>query len=257
MDARRAAQPDCPTVRYMIAGIQYAGRITDDFDRLLMVRGGPVGAVKAWQQTAGQGTEAVLGSGCHAAPLSLSLCRIMPAERQAADAHNHAHLALPPLFRPQDTYAEQYYQPEVLHKGAQLFRDERTGTGERRWGGVEQSPAGQHLAALASNAPGPSPAMFLHPVHAHSARPAAYEVPEGNEVEVFRNAIEALPDQDNPELFGLHSNADLTFRRLQVGRWLAARCGRQAWARSGSRGPACPPLWSRVHGPSTERPTPP
>lgn len=39
MDARRAAQPDWPTVRYMIADIQYAGRITDDFDRLLMVRG--------------------------------------------------------------------------------------------------------------------------------------------------------------------------------------------------------------------------
>ena len=46
---------------------------------------------------------------------------------------------------------------------------------------------------------------------------AAYEVPDGAEVEVFRGAIEALPDQDNPELFGLHSNADLTFRRLQVG----------------------------------------
>ena len=40
MDAKRAAQPDWPTVRYMIAGIQYAGRITDDFDRLLMVGGG-------------------------------------------------------------------------------------------------------------------------------------------------------------------------------------------------------------------------
>ena len=49
-----------------------------------------------------------------------------------------------------------------------------------------------------------------------SLLPSAYEVPDGNEVEVFRSAIEALPDQDNPELFGLHSNADLSFRRLQA-----------------------------------------
>jgi hypothetical protein len=38
MDAKRAPQPDWPTVRYMTASIQYAGRITDDYDRLLMVR---------------------------------------------------------------------------------------------------------------------------------------------------------------------------------------------------------------------------
>jgi hypothetical protein len=38
MDAKRVPQPDWPTVRYMIASIQYAGRITDDCDRLLMVR---------------------------------------------------------------------------------------------------------------------------------------------------------------------------------------------------------------------------
>lgn len=39
MDAKRAPQPDWATVRYMIASIQYAGRITDDFDRILMVMG--------------------------------------------------------------------------------------------------------------------------------------------------------------------------------------------------------------------------
>ena len=54
-------------------------------------------------------------------------------------------------------------------------------------------------------------------------------MPDGNEVEVFRNAIEALPDQDNPELFGLHSNADLTFRRLQVG-------GGRGWGEGAGRG---------------------
>ena len=29
-------------------------------------------------------------------------------------------------------------------------------------------------------------------------------------------AIEDLPDQENPELFGMHANVNLSFRRLQV-----------------------------------------
>ena len=29
-------------------------------------------------------------------------------------------------------------------------------------------------------------------------------------------AVEELPAQESPELFGLHANADLTFRTLQV-----------------------------------------
>jgi len=43
-------------------------------------------------------------------------------------------------------------------------------------------------------------------------------VPDGAEVEAFRAAIEALPVQESPEIYGLHPNADLTFRTLQV-RW--------------------------------------
>ncbi|PSC73956.1 flagellar outer dynein arm heavy chain gamma [Micractinium conductrix] len=101
MDAKRAPQPDWATVRYMVAAIQYAGRITDDYDRVLM-----------------------------------------------------------------DTYAERFYHSEVLHKGAELHK--------------------------------------------------GYAIPDGTEIEVFRNAIEELPANDSPELFGLHSNADLSYRRLQV-----------------------------------------
>jgi hypothetical protein len=36
MDAKKAPQPTWETVRYMISVIQYGGRITDDFDQLLM-----------------------------------------------------------------------------------------------------------------------------------------------------------------------------------------------------------------------------
>ncbi len=43
-----------------------------------------------------------------------------------------------------------------------------------------------------------------------------YDVPDCKTVEDFRSAIERLPGQDSPEIFGLHSNADLTFRTLQV-----------------------------------------
>ena len=43
-----------------------------------------------------------------------------------------------------------------------------------------------------------------------------YQVPDFKNIDNFRNAIENLPSQDSPEIFGLHSNADLTFRTLQV-----------------------------------------
>ena len=110
----------------------------------------------------------------------------------------------------------------MLHKSAQLFRDERTGTGA--WLGVLLF-GGRHgqwgdLFACAFCRRCSCQAVFtrtLPPPPLRATSCSAYEVPDGSEVEVFRNAIEALPDQDNPELFGLHSNADLTFRRLQVG----------------------------------------
>ena len=41
-------------------------------------------------------------------------------------------------------------------------------------------------------------------------------MPDFKNIDSFRNAIENLPSQDSPEIFGLHSNADLTFRTLQV-----------------------------------------
>jgi dynein heavy chain len=43
-----------------------------------------------------------------------------------------------------------------------------------------------------------------------------YVVPDTTEIAEFRGAIEKLPAQESPEIFGLHSNADLTFRTLAV-----------------------------------------
>lgn len=45
---------------------------------------------------------------------------------------------------------------------------------------------------------------------------SSYIVPIGNDIEVYRKTIEDLPGQENPGIFGLHANADLTFRSLQA-----------------------------------------
>jgi dynein heavy chain len=44
----------------------------------------------------------------------------------------------------------------------------------------------------------------------------SYRVTDSTEIDAFRAAIEALPGQESPEIYGLHPNADLTFRTLQV-----------------------------------------
>ena len=36
MDAKHAAAPTWETIRYMVSAIQYGGRITDEYDKLLM-----------------------------------------------------------------------------------------------------------------------------------------------------------------------------------------------------------------------------
>ena len=43
-----------------------------------------------------------------------------------------------------------------------------------------------------------------------------YTIPNCLDIEEYREAINLLPGNETPELFGLHKNADLTFRSLQV-----------------------------------------
>jgi len=39
-----------------------------------------------------------------------------------------------------------------------------------------------------------------------------YKIPEGLDIHTFRSAIETIPPVDSPLIFGLHTNADLTYR---------------------------------------------
>lgn len=62
-DLPPGAQPDWPTIRYMLADIQYAGRITDDFDRLLMV--GLSWNWEGWQAAGGVGQAGCVDGFCN------------------------------------------------------------------------------------------------------------------------------------------------------------------------------------------------
>ena len=44
----------------------------------------------------------------------------------------------------------------------------------------------------------------------------SYRVPDSPDIDTFRSYIETLPGTESPEIFGLHPNADITFRTLQV-----------------------------------------
>lgn len=44
-----------------------------------------------------------------------------------------------------------------------------------------------------------------------------YRVPDSGDIAVTRAEIEKLPSTDSPETFGMHANADLTYRTLMVG----------------------------------------
>ena len=46
---------------------------------------------------------------------------------------------------------------------------------------------------------------------------AVYRTPEGQSLDDIKNYIKSLPLEDDPELFGLHSNANITFNKKTVG----------------------------------------
>merc|ERR1719160_1164523 len=48
-----------------------------------------------------------------------------------------------------------------------------------------------------------------------------YRVPDGLEIAIFRDHIETIPPVDSPLIFGLHTNADLTYRLKEAAEMLA------------------------------------
>eukprot|EP00928_Gymnodinium_smaydae_P031098 TRINITY_DN22944_c0_g2_i2.p1 TRINITY_DN22944_c0_g2~~TRINITY_DN22944_c0_g2_i2.p1 ORF type:complete len:3465 (-),score=972.42 TRINITY_DN22944_c0_g2_i2:18-9410(-) len=48
-----------------------------------------------------------------------------------------------------------------------------------------------------------------------------YRIPEGSEIQQFRDAIETIPPVDSPLIFGLHPNADLTYRLKEASEMIA------------------------------------
>jgi dynein heavy chain len=63
-----------------------------------------------------------------------------------------------------------------------------------------------------------SPQFSFNPQNAVAAIPNdfVYSVPDGIEIDVFRQYISSFPDVDSPEIFGLHPNADMTYRMKEV-----------------------------------------
>jgi len=48
-----------------------------------------------------------------------------------------------------------------------------------------------------------------------------YKIPEGFDIAVYRNAIDTIPPVDSPMIFGLHPNADVTYRLKEASEMLA------------------------------------
>jgi len=48
-----------------------------------------------------------------------------------------------------------------------------------------------------------------------------YKIPEGLEITNFRDRLDTIPPVDSPLIFGLHPNADLTYRLLEAGMMIA------------------------------------
>ena len=64
-----------------------------------------------------------------------------------------------------------------------------------------------------------------------------YNVPDGLDVEAYRSYIQTFPDVDSPEMFGLHPNADMTYRTKEVNSLLSTIIETQPKSAAGSSPP--------------------
>ena len=63
-----------------------------------------------------------------------------------------------------------------------------------------------------------------------------YRVKDFTEIDAYRNYASSLPEIDNPEIFGLHPNADLTFRMKEANKFLDAMTETQPKSAGGGAG---------------------
>jgi dynein heavy chain len=63
-----------------------------------------------------------------------------------------------------------------------------------------------------------------------------YSIPDGVEIDTYKNFIQGFPDVDSPEILGLHPNADMTFRVKEVNSLLLTLLGTQPKTSSGGTG---------------------
>ena len=63
-----------------------------------------------------------------------------------------------------------------------------------------------------------SPQFSFNPMHmvGKMKNDFVYSAPDGVDIDVYRNYISTFPDVDSPEIFGLHPNADMTYRMKEV-----------------------------------------
>lgn len=55
----------------------------------------------------------------------------------------------------------------------------------------------------------------------HSADNSSYKIPEGLDIGIYQTSIDTIPPVDSPNIFGLHVNADLTYRLKEASEMLA------------------------------------
>lgn len=77
---------------------------------------------------------------------------------------------------------------------------------------------------------------FLFDEHSKGTRQFQYNIPDGFEVKIYRDYVDTVPDKDSPSIFGLHENADLTFRRRESSEMLLTIGMTQPREGSGSSG---------------------
>lgn len=223
MEAKKAPEPNWSTVRYMVSQIQYGGKITDDFDMLLM-------------DTYVEKVRACMGPGFH-----MCLFEEDSMGRALSSTGDTATLA-GTMASYTVTLASSRNTTGNLEAGT-LYKQTRKlvgildadCTGEGGWGIASVFWYPEQITSsrvVAGDQPEKCRAVlkwlcwvqFFHSAamkvnyelyrDERSGQP--YNVPEGNDIDVFRGYIETLAAQESPEIFGLHPNADLTFRTLQV-----------------------------------------